>query len=177
VPGRYRRSALAASLAAAALAGGLAGSLGTLAAKGTPPAEARESQNTQELKRALAQVKSEIAALQASVDKANLPALRETVGRLDKRMAAASAPEITGSIPQGAAAAKEAPKEPPKPAVLRGWVLRDVAHGRALVENGYELYEVLPGAVLPHVGRVESIDRQNGRWVVVTQKGLIVSLR
>jgi hypothetical protein len=37
------------------------------------------------------------------------------------------------------------------------------------------LIQVMPGDSLPGVGRVESIKRQDGRWVVVTSKGLIVT--
>jgi hypothetical protein len=33
------------------------------------------------------------------------------------------------------------------------------------------------GAPLPGIGPVEQIKRQDGRWVVVTPKGIIVSMR
>ena len=39
------------------------------------------------------------------------------------------------------------------------------------------LFEVGPGAPLPGVGRSRPSSRQDGRWVVVTPKGLIVSER
>ena len=53
-----------------------------------------------------------------------------------------------------------------------------VHDGRAMVESGrYGIYEVGPGAPLPGVGKVEAVRRQDGRWVVVTPKGLIVSSR
>ena len=81
---------------------------------------------------------------------------------------AAAAPDATGSI---------ATKQQDKPPVVAGWYLRDVFDGRALVESRYGLYEIGPGAPLPGVGRVETIKRQDGRWVVVTPKGLIVSER
>ena len=45
------------------------------------------------------------------------------------------------------------------------------------VEGRDGIYEVVPGAVLPGLGPVQSIERRNGRWVVVTPKGLIVSAR
>jgi hypothetical protein len=81
---------------------------------------------------------------------------------------AAASPEITGSIPQ------EAKQTPPKPAVVEGWLLREVVDGFALIEaaNG-RLFEVGPGSNIPGVGRVESIKRQEGQWVVLTPKGLI----
>ena len=76
-------------------------------------------------------------------------------------------PDVTGSI---------APKQQDRPAVVAGWVIREVFDGRAVIENErLGFYEVVPGANLPGVGRVETIRRQDGRWVVVTPKGLIVS--
>jgi hypothetical protein len=57
-------------------------------------------------------------------------------------------------------------------------VLRKVYDGAALIENRDGIVEVEPGVTLPGVGRIEGIKRQpDGRWVVVTQKGLIVSAR
>jgi hypothetical protein len=102
--------------------------------------------------------------------------LSEMLERLDKRTAAAAqtqlqaqAPDITGSI---------APKQQDRPAVVNGWVLREVFRGGAMVENDrMGLFEVVPGANLPGLGRVETIRRQDGRWVVVTPKGFIVSQR
>jgi hypothetical protein len=44
-----------------------------------------------------------------------------------------------------------------------------------LVEGHGDVYEVVPGAQLPGLGRVESIRRVDGRWIVETPKGLIVS--
>ena len=46
-----------------------------------------------------------------------------------------------------------------------------------MVEGRSGLYEVGPGSTLPGIGRVEAVKRQDGRWVVVTAKGLIVSGR
>lgn len=116
---------------------------------------------------------------------ARIAALTESVARIEKRLAAAPANttpnaavsrDITGSIPERTAAAAPA-KDQSKPAPLQGWVLREVYRGRALVENRNELYEVTPGADLPGAGKVQTITRQDGRWVVTTQKGLIVSMR
>jgi hypothetical protein len=55
------------------------------------------------------------------------------------------------------------------------WVLRDVSHGSALIEGRTGLYEVFAGDPVPGLGRVEAIRKQDGRWVVVTPKGLIVA--
>jgi hypothetical protein len=95
--------------------------------------------------------------------------------------------EVTGSVAPSATAAATpaptaAPATPAKPEVARlptveGWVLRDVGRGGngALVESRRGIYEVYPGEPIPGLGRVDAIRKQDGRWVVVTSKGLIVA--
>jgi hypothetical protein len=58
---------------------------------------------------------------------------------------------------------------------LEGWVLRDVVHGGALIDGRRGMYEVYAGDFIPGIGRIDAIRRQDGRWVVVTSKGLIVA--
>ena len=108
-------------------------------------------------------------------------------------MAQASA-EVTGSIsaPQTVAAQPAALAEPtplpqprpqqiaavesqPRPLVVPDWHVRGAARGVVLVESRGEIFEVVPGASLPGLGRVESVRRIDGRWIVETPKGLIVS--
>ncbi len=36
------------------------------------------------------------------------------------------------------------------------------------------ILEVIPGDNVPGLGRIDGIRRQDGRWVVVTSRGLIV---
>lgn len=104
---------------------------------------------------------------------AKLSRIGETLERLERRPAAsipvaATAPETTGSI---------AEKQSAKPAVVEGWILRDIYDGVALVESRRGLIEVSPGSNIPGIGRVETIKKLDGRWVVVTPKGNIVSAR
>jgi hypothetical protein len=122
---------------------------------------------------------------------AKLARLSETVDKLRSAQAttpAAAAPapakDVTGSIPQQVAAATpsmpSAPPVPAKPEVARlptveGWVLRDVANGSALIQSRRGMYEVYAGDPIPGLGRVDAIRKQDGRWVVVTSKGLIVA--
>ena len=93
--------------------------------------------------------------------------------------AAPAAPkEVTGSVTNPAAA--QASATPPKVEVGRlptveGWILRDVANGGALIEGRQGVYEVYAGDPVPGLGRIDAIRRQDGRWVVVTSKGLIVA--
>jgi hypothetical protein len=59
--------------------------------------------------------------------------------------------------------------------VVDGWVLRDVGRGGALIEGRQGLYEVYAGDPVPGLGKVDAIRKQDGRWVVVTTKGLVVA--
>lgn len=188
--GSNRFALLAASVAMAAAVGAVIGSLSVLVLARGPAADHGQSAS-------LAKVTTDLAALRTSIEASNrlanthftkiserldraqaeptakLAALTETVSRLEQRIAAAPAQDVTGSIAAGNTVAKDASK----PTILEGWVLRDAYRGRALVENRYGLYEVTPGSNLPGIGRIETITQQNGRWVVVTPKGLIVSMR
>jgi flagellin-like hook-associated protein FlgL len=106
---------------------------------------------------------------------AKLARIAETVDRLEKRTNSPS--EITGSI----AAAPPAATAPPATAaklttvpVLHGWIVQDVHNGHAMVESRYGgLFLVGSGSLLPGLGRVQEVKRQDGGWVVVTEKGLI----
>ena len=91
-------------------------------------------------------------------------------------LAATNAKDVTGSIPS----AEPVPIPAPKPEIARlptleGWALRDVANGSALIEGRQGLFEVYAGDSIPRLRRVDAIRRQDGRWVVVTSKGLIVA--
>ena len=48
-------------------------------------------------------------------------------------------------------------------------------NGSALIESRRGIYEVYAGDPVPGLGRVDAIRKQDGRWVVVTSKGLIVA--
>src|SRR5205807_1470137 len=95
----------------------------------------------------------------------------ESLERLEKRAEATPAKDVTGSVPTPATSASAA--QP----VVGGWVVRNVYQGVAFIQGRIGLMEVEPGDVVPGVGRVESIRKQDGRWVVVTSKGIITSPR
>jgi hypothetical protein len=84
--------------------------------------------------------------------------------------------EVTGSI--SAPAATQVPA--PKPDVARlptidGWRILDVAGGGATIEGRQGIFEVYAGDPVPGLGRIDAIRKQDGRWTVVTSKGLIVA--
>ena len=88
----------------------------------------------------------------------------------------AGASNVTGSIAGNPASKMSAPGV--SAPVLQSWIIDDVRHGRAMVESRYgDVFVVGAGSVLPGLGRVEQIERQDGRWVVVTASGLIASPR
>lgn len=98
--------------------------------------------------------------------------------------ASAAAREATGSITPINPSASAQPVAPlPVPAVtptavVPGWAVRDVYRGVAMLQSRVgSMVEVGPGDVLPGIGRIEAIRRQDGRWVVITSRGMIVSMR
>lgn len=98
------------------------------------------------------------------------PRERETTGSATQTSTAASA---FGAVRPAAVTPK--PVDAGKLPIVPGWSLRDVNHGLALIEGRNGFYEVYAGDPIPGLGRVDSIKRQDGRWVVVTTKGLVVS--
>lgn len=187
--GRFAQ--LAAAVGGAAMIGALAGSLVT-SAGGGPVA------HTRELQVAVTALRADIAGLKQLTETGSRDArahVERIVQRLDKtektqadagarlarietglerRPATAAAatppaPETTGSIAP--------PPAPPKPAIVEGWVLREVNRGMALVEGRMGFFEVGVGTPLPGLGKVEAIERRDGRMVVVTTRGLIVPAR
>ncbi|HXO68762.1 MAG TPA: hypothetical protein VN838_07350 [Bradyrhizobium sp.] len=124
---------------------------------------------------------------------AKLAKLSETVEKL--RTASVAAPaaapaaaaaavpaapkESTGSVQTANAGPAQVPLPAPKPEVARlptveGWVLRDAGNGSALIEGRQGIFEVYAGDPIPGLGRIDAIRKQDGRWVVVTSRGLIV---
>jgi hypothetical protein len=84
--------------------------------------------------------------------------------------------EVTGSIAPAAATPAAAPKvEVARLPTIDGWVLRDVGYGAALIESRRGTYEVYAGDMIPGLGRIDAIRRQDGHWVVVTSNGLVVA--
>ncbi|MBR0741865.1 hypothetical protein JQ581_33515 [Bradyrhizobium liaoningense] len=139
----------------------------------------RTNDRLDKLEKAQTEPLAKIAKLSETVDK-----LRATPPAAPAQAAAAApAKETTGSIAPAQVATAVAAPAPvpaaPKTEIGRlptvdGWRLRNASNGAALIEGRDGLYEVYPGDPIPGVGRVDAIRRQDGRWVVVTSKGLIV---
>src|SRR5262249_35347280 len=195
-----RFTVLAASLALAAALGAMVGALVAygLARPGAIPAVAAGRtalEEIQTLKENVVQARGELAALKLSIDSANrnsgaqLTRISERIERSQAEPAAkltkaidtlerlargeAASKDVTGSV----VAAASALNQPAKPAAVEGWVVRDVYRGTALIEGRMGAIEVDQGDVVPGLGRVDAIRKQDGRWVVVTPKGLIMPAR
>lgn len=104
---------------------------------------------------------------------AALPSTADVTASIAARPAAAP-PQPVQPAPPPTVTPVAATRAPAKPGVARGWVLREVTHGVARVENRRGNFEVAVGTPLPGLGRVEAIEPRGGRMVVVTSRGLIL---
>ena len=144
------------------------------AAKASTAQFSKTSDRLDKAEKAQAEPAAKLARLSEAVDKLRVA----PVASVAAAAAPAAAKEVTGSISPAAAATPAAAA--PKPELARlptldGWVLRNVSNGAALVEGRRGMFEVYAGDPIPGLGRVDAIRRQDGRWVVVTGKGLIVA--
>jgi len=198
---RSRRFALlAATIAVAAALGSFVGALtasglGRLVPETAPNADIAD---TSVILRALKSQVAELTALKSSLDgsvrNANTqfaaiadrldkveraaanpsPQLTHIADTVDRLARINASPETTSSITNSAV-----PVEPKiTDRIVADWVVQDVHGDRALVENrNGGLFEIGAGSVLPGLGRVEGVKRQDGQWVVLTARGVITSGR
>ena len=199
-PARSKRFvALAASVAFAAGFGSFVGSVSGsgLARFIYPPSQAPAAptsgiENTIAAMREIKLELAAVAALKASLDSAarattnQYAKIADRLDRIDQRSVAvvettASLPAATQvSAPAQTAALAAVTSESQKLSdrILPDWVVHDVQNGHALVESRYGgLFAVSAGSVLPGIGRVDMIKRQDGHWVVLTARGTITSAR
>jgi hypothetical protein len=172
-----------------------------LAAPAKPPIDIAANEERKAMQQSIAHLSQQVATLKINLDVATRTAHSEMerahseMARLSDRLAAAAA-DITGSItapqsvPAVAATAEPTPLPQPRPAqlaavepmamrlpVVSDWTLRAARDGMALVEGHGEVYQAVLGAPLPGLGPVQTIKREDGRWIVVTPRGIIVSSR
>lgn len=171
----------------------------------THSADSKAPADTASLHSEIAKLRAEVSTLKASLETANRASSAQiaklsdridhtqaelavratkTTDQLEHRADATAslAKDVTGSIAPapGAPAAPAAlpPAAPQQPPVVPGWVLRDVYHGAAILQGRFgAMIELAPGDAFPGIGRVESIRRQDGRWIVLTSRGMITSMR
>jgi hypothetical protein len=188
-PRHKRYVLLAASVTFAAALGTVIGALASGGYSASAKPDLAMIEQNQAMQQSIARLGKEVTTLKASLDAANKSAHTQ-IAKITDRLEHATA-EITGSVsaPQ---TASPMPLPQPRPAprvaaaeavpstrtsIVPGWTIHDMRGGYVYVENHGEVYQVLLGAPLPGLGPVESVKRQDGRWVVTTPKGIIVSMR
>jgi hypothetical protein len=144
----------------------------------------KTSDRLDKMEKAQAEPAAKLAKLSETVEKLRTASVAAPAAAPVAAAAAAPATpaapkESTGSIQTANAAPAQVPLPAPKPEVARlptveGWVLRDVGNGSALIEGRQGIFEVYAGDPIPGLGRIDAIRKQDGRWVVVTSRGLIV---
>ena len=181
---------LAASVTLAAALGAVLGAVSTAALNAPPPPRANVAalEENKAMQQSIAHLSKEVATLKTNLEAANKSA-HSQVAKITERLAAVAA-DVTGTItppqtvpavsaqtpvPRPAIAAINSP--PARPTVVLDWTLRSARDGVAFVEGHGEIYEAVLGAPLPGLGPVQTIKRENGRWIVVTPRGIIVSMR
>ncbi|MBI1202130.1 MAG: hypothetical protein GC182_06425 [Rhodopseudomonas sp.] len=130
---------------------------------------------TEQLRQARAEITGSISAPQ-------------TVAAAHVQTAMPSAPPVLSAAPATVQAATPLPAprpsqrvaafEAPPPgrlSVVPDWSIHDVRGGYVYVEGHGDIYQVVPGAPLPGLGPVQAIKRVEGRWVVTTPRGIIVT--
>lgn len=185
-------TAIVALAAAISAVGGALATVGVSHALKDNRATVAVAEHGRSVDSAIAKINAEIAALKSG-SAAQSAKIVERMDRMEKAQAEPAAKlaklseaveklraaETTGAIskpaPTPPAAAPAAVAQPNRLPLVEGWVLREVADGIATVQSRAGVFDVIPGDPLPGVGRVDAIRRQDGRWVVVTSRGLIVA--
>lgn len=197
---------MAASLGGAAAFGAMMGALiATGIARPTPVASAigpkLGTEEINALKEQIVQARVELAALKTNIDAGHRSASQqftkiservermertqaepvqrltkavESLDRFERRADANTAKDITGSLTPPQPIAGQ-PLKPP--GGVEGWVVRDVRRGTAFIEGRMGVIEVDQGDIVPGLGRVDAIRKQDGRWVVITSRGVIHQAR
>ncbi|MCK9914153.1 hypothetical protein MXD81_33870 [Microbacteriaceae bacterium K1510] len=196
------RHKLYGALAASMLIAGAVGAIAGVAASGSfnkaepPKVDTAALKEREAMQQSIAKLNKEIGTLKSSLEAANKSAntqLAKMSEKLNEKIAREAA-EVTGSIgaPQTTAPAaptsvqaatplpmprptRVAAVEPPRLSIVPNWSVRGNRNGYVYVQNQHDIYQVVPGAMLPGLGPVEQIKRQDGGWVVVTPRGVIVA--
>ena len=199
-PRQKRQALLAASVAIGVGLGAIIGALATGGLPASPRADVASIEERKAMQQSIAHLSKQVATLKANLDQAE-KSTRSQVAKITERLDRQPREDITGSIPKPAQPGKHAevpakaaeaapvldqvglPAIPrvaaaaSKPSVVPDWFVRSANGGYVYVESHGEIYQVVPGARLPGLGLVQNVEREQGRWVVVTPKGIIVSAR
>jgi hypothetical protein len=144
--------------------------------------------------RSLTEIATEVNRSSRSIDRSQrelmsrLDVLEERLARLEghtaglsnvtqpkpKEKPSAERPAPLSLQPSAPAPSSGGPQSTPAPVKrIDSWAVRDVVDGMAILAGPGGLIGVSSGDVVPGVGRVESITRRGGRWIVATSRGAI----
>ncbi|MGB6997669.1 MAG: hypothetical protein WBD96_08945, partial [Pseudolabrys sp.] len=183
-PRHKRHALLVASVVLAAALGAVVGAAatGAFSKPAIVDVAAEENKATQQ---SVARLATEITSLKATLEAASKSA-NSQIAKIGERINRESA-GVTNSItpPQTVAPASQASAPSRLPAagesrssrlpIVTNWSIRETRGGYVYVQGNGDVYQVVPGAPLPGLGPVEKIERHDGRWLVVTPKGIIIS--
>jgi hypothetical protein len=199
-PRQKRHALLAASVAVAGALGAIVGAAasGTFAPKPAPQVNVATLDDRKVLEQQIARLNSQLTTLKTNLEAANktsiaqIAKISERADRIERNV---TAEIVTGSIsaPQTVPVApavtplptpRPAPRiaapevqQPARQQIIQDWAIREARDGYVYVQGHGDVYQVVAGAPLPGLGTVESIRRMDGRWVVTTPRGIIVSMR
>ena len=185
-PRHKRYALLAASVAIAAVVGAVTGAATTGGFSKAPPVDVAAIEENKAMQQSVARLTKEITSLKATLDAANRSASSQ-IAKISERLSRETT-NVTGSVPLQTQAAPTGPLPAARPetaatamqprlSIVPDWTIHDTRDGFVYVQGHGDIYQVVPGAPLPGLGPVEQIKRQDGRWLVVTPKGIIVSMR
>src|SRR6476660_1151506 len=185
-PRHKRYALLAASVAIAAVVGAVTGAATTGGFSKAPPVDVAAIEENNAMQQSVARLTKEITSLKATLDAANRSASSQ-IAKISERLNRETT-NVTGSVPPQTQAASAAPLPAARAetaaaamqsrlSIVPDWTIHDTRDGFVYVQGHGDIYQVVPGAPLPGLGPVEQIKRQDGRWLVVTPKGIIVSMR
>ena len=197
-PRQKRYALLAASVVFAGALGAIVGAAASGAFSTSPPqVNAAAVEDRKAMEQSIARLAKEVTTLKTTLDATN-KAAHAQIAKISERIERNTSAElVTGSIsaPQTVPAATSptpvpvprpapriaavdtAPPPPARPQIVQDWSVREARDGYVYVQGHGDVYQVVPGAPLPGLGTVESIKQKDGRWVVTTPKGIIVSMR
>jgi len=190
-PRHKRHALLAASVAIAAAFGAVVGATATASFVKQAPIDVTVEEN-KATQQSLARLAREVAGLKVSLESANKAAYAQftkiterlsresanTTGSVTPPQSAPAEPQLAPPLPAPRPTAAAVPPPPPRLSIVSDWSIRETRDGYVYVQ-GFRgnIYQVVRGAPLPGLGPVEQIKRQDGHWMVVTPKGIIVSMR
>jgi hypothetical protein len=150
--------------------------VGTLKSELATASKSARAQTAQLTK--LNETLSEKLSRESAVVTGSIFAPRTTASKTEAQPAATSQPaavQTAAPLPLPRPSAEIAANN--EPAIVQGWWVVGARRGLVYVRSGRDIFGVAPGARLPGVGLVEDVRRQDGEWIVVTRRGLIVAER